>query len=199
MNQQFRDRVVLPFAIPVGALAFIGVLTFGMSRVLLNVSPLIATAVALMTAFNIVVAAFIIAARAKVDLAQLAAMTAVALLPLAIGGAVAAGVVKVTVSEEHKDAAPQAKVVAISAKDLKFDTSTLAIPSAVKFSLKFTNGDEDPHNVEILRAKGGEKLFSEKFFAGPKTVEWGVAPIEAGEYYFQCQVHPSMNGKVTAN
>lgn len=197
MNQQTRDRVVLPFAIPVGALVFIGLLTFGMSRVLLNVAPMIATAVAFMTALNILIACFVIASRTKVDLTQLTMMIGVAFLPLIIGGAVAVGVVKVR-SEEHKGGAKESQVVAISAKGLKFDTSTLNIPADAEFRLAFTNDDADLHNVEILKGKGGEKLFSEKFFSGPKTVTWVVPSIEAGQYFFQCQVHPFMNGKVTA-
>ncbi len=31
---------------------------------------------------------------------------------------------------------------------------------------------------------------------GPATAEYAVPPLPAGEYYFQCDVHPTMNGTV---
>ena len=42
-----------------------------------------------------------------------------------------------------------------------------------------------------------EVLFRGDLVTGPAKVDYDVPALPAGTYYFQCDVHPSMNGTVT--
>lgn len=197
MNTQARERFWLPITIPVGALLLIGLLTFAMSRILLNVPSDVATAVALMTAVNVLAACALIALRPSLRGPQLGLMAAVALVPLVLGGLIAADVV--AVEEEEKHEGPSGPVVAISAQNIAFNVKELKVPAAKPFTLSFNNQEAAPHNVTILAEQGAaEAVFRKPAFPGPKKVEWEVEPIEPGTYYFQCDVHPNMNGSVLA-
>lgn len=199
MNDQTRERFWLPIAIPVGALAFIGLVAFGMSRILLNVPSEIATAVALMAAFNVLVVCSLIALRKNLRASEMGVAGIIALVPLMIGGAVAAGVVEVKGGEEH-EAVEHGPTVQVAADALKFDKAQLEVPADEAFELAFNNKDAGvPHNVAILQAQGsGEALVRTPLITGPKTSTTEVKPIPGGTYYFQCDVHPNMSGQVTA-
>ncbi|MGI8425619.1 MAG: cupredoxin domain-containing protein [Actinomycetota bacterium] len=195
--QGTRERFWLPLAIPVGALAFIALIAFSMSRILLNVPPKIATAVALMAAFNILMVCTLAALRSDFRKTQFAFMGAVALVPVVFGGLVAQGVVAVTGEPEGHES--ESEVVAVAASNIAFDKTELHIPAGKPFDLKFNNQEPVPHNVAILEAQGSaEALFRKPSFSGPKAIDWKVPAIPAGEYYFQCDVHPNMSGKVTS-
>lgn len=45
---------------------------------------------------------------------------------------------------------------------------------------------------------GGSSPFKGEIFDGVKTVTYDVRGLPAGDHYFQCDVHPTMNGKVRA-
>lgn len=198
MNPALRDRFLLPVAIPVGVVIVIGALALLMSWVLLNVPREVAVAVAMMTAFNILAGASFLALRDKVTAVHAVPMVAVALLPLIVGGAIAAGVVPLKGTEGTEGAeAPAVALVEIAADNLLFDKTQLDVPADKQFKLRFDNKEDQFHNVEILKEKAGDAIFSQPFFKGPRKVTWDVAPILAGTYYFQCQVHPTtMFGKV---
>ncbi|MGH2725424.1 MAG: cupredoxin domain-containing protein, partial [Actinomycetota bacterium] len=62
------------------------------------------------------------------------------------------------------------------------------------------NRDTQLHNVAIYRAKDGDNLFTFTPFPGSakRSFESGEKGIPEGVWYFQCDVHPPMNGLVTA-
>jgi plastocyanin len=87
----------------------------------------------------------------------------------------------------------------ITANNLKFDTTTLDVPSGVAFSLVFHNQESQPHNVAIYSdAAYGTKLFPADIFTGPGTKIYAVPALAAGTYSFRCDVHPDMKGTVVA-
>ena len=198
MNEQMRDRMILPVAIPVGAVAFIFVVAFGMSRILLNVPKEIATAVALMTAFNLMAVFTFVATRtSKLSAAVLAPLLAVAFIPVLIGGAVATGAV--TLKDDNEKKAVSVPTVEISAKDLAFSTDELSVPAGKPFRISFNNQDSAPHNVAIYMSEtDSTAVFVRPFFTGPKKMTWDVPPISEGSYIFKCQVHPNMKGTLQA-
>ena len=88
----------------------------------------------------------------------------------------------------------------ISAKDLKFSTSTLSAPADEPFQIAFDNQEGAPHNVAIYRdSSAAELLFGEDPFSGPAVVVYEVPALAPGTYFFRCDVHPEMSGELTAS
>jgi plastocyanin len=86
----------------------------------------------------------------------------------------------------------------ISAKDLKFSTSTLDAPADKPFSIVFDNQEAAPHNVAIYKDQGAsQKVLVEDPFGGPKVVTYHVGALAAGSYFFRCDVHTDMKGTLT--
>ena len=89
--------------------------------------------------------------------------------------------------------------VRISANSLQFSTATLTAPAAKPFQIAFENKESAAHNVAIYSDSGyGTALFRQDPVTGPKTVVYEVPALAAGTYYFRCDVHPAMNGTLTA-
>jgi plastocyanin len=87
--------------------------------------------------------------------------------------------------------------ISISAANVQFDTDTLELPAGEETTITFTNEDTAEHNVAIYEDSSAESdLFKGQIISGGDSTDYQVGPIEAGTYYFQCDVHPSMNGDV---
>lgn len=194
MNQEVRDRALLPLAIPVGILLFIGLGAFGLSRVLLKVPALVATAVALMVALNLLIGSAMIALGKKVKGFGALLMAGVVLVPVAVGIAVAGGFVEVE-GEEGKEVISS---VSLSANNIAFEKTEIEIPAGQEASLEFDNLEGQPHNVAIYLGSDatGTNLFRGEIVTGPKKITYHLPAFEAGSYYFRCDVHPTMNGTV---
>lgn len=91
----------------------------------------------------------------------------------------------------------QTTTIDISADDMAFDTSTITVPAGAEVTVVFDNQDDGiPHNVAFYTdSSATEEIFVGDTVAGPGTVTYiFTAPEEPGTYYFQCDVHPDMNG-----
>lgn len=196
-EDNMRDRLILPVLIPVGALAFVLFLALLMSQILLNVHPFVATAVAIMLAINLLISFSVMAAKPDGGRPLMVVLGAITALPLLFGVAAAAGLAPAP--EEEHGGGGESSAVELSASGLAFDKTELTIPADTEFVLAFNNEESQPHNVAILEAQGSPTaLFRGAIVTGPKLAEETVDPIPAGEYYFQCDVHPTMSGTVTA-
>jgi Cupredoxin-like domain len=85
-------------------------------------------------------------------------------------------------------------ILEIAAQGATFDKNCLVAPAAEPFTITLDNQDPAPvtHNVAILpEPESTEPIFAEEPFAGPETVEYDVPALDAGEYPFLCQVHPT--------
>jgi plastocyanin len=121
---------------------------------------------------------------------------AIAVVPLLLGAAATAVNFP---GEEEEEAAAGGGEVTLAAQNLAFDSQELQIPADTAFTLVFNNQEAQPHNVSILESQGsGTALFRGEVVTGPKETEYKVDAIPAGEYYFQCDVHPNMSGTVAA-
>jgi plastocyanin len=90
--------------------------------------------------------------------------------------------------------------VQISANNLAFDKKDLTVKADQPFKLTFDNKEAQPHNVAILKSPGSTEVFlREPPAPGPKKTTYDVKALPPGKYYFQCDVHPNMNGTVTAS
>ncbi|HEY7024617.1 MAG TPA: cupredoxin domain-containing protein [Candidatus Limnocylindrales bacterium] len=88
----------------------------------------------------------------------------------------------------------------ISAKGVQFDTKTLVVPAGRPFQLMFNNNDAGvPHNVQIDDSSAKTTvLFDGNVITGVSSAIYSVPALPPGTYYFECKVHPNMNGTVTA-
>jgi len=92
----------------------------------------------------------------------------------------------------------QAQTVVVVAQGTAFNTKEIDLRANSPVSLTLDNRDAGtPHNLEILTSAGGSTI--EKGvdpFAGVAKQTWTFTAPAPGTYYFQCIVHPFMNGKV---
>ena len=92
-------------------------------------------------------------------------------------------------------------VVAIAAQNLQFDKQELDFQADTPSTLEFDNADAGiPHNVAIYEDDTlAENLFTFDPFPGPAQQSFEVPGLSQGEYYFHCDVHPTMNGTVVVS
>lgn len=94
--------------------------------------------------------------------------------------------------------APAGVDASIDAKDTKFSTPELVLPAGEPAQLFFRNLDGLPHNVAIYR----DSSFGDKVFVGETitnaAITYDVPALDAGAYFFRCDVHPDMKGALTA-
>ena len=88
--------------------------------------------------------------------------------------------------------------VTVTAQNIAFDTDTIDLPADTASTITFDNQDPGvPHNIAIYTDDTlSETLFQGDQITGPDTIDYPIDPLEAGEYYFHCDVHPDMNGTV---
>ena len=81
--------------------------------------------------------------------------------------------------------------VNVTAQGVKFLEATLTAP-ATGFTFHFDNKDVGtPHDVDILD-QGGTRVYDMKDFPGSKVVDAPVPPLPAGNYKFECSIHPTL-------
>ncbi len=92
--------------------------------------------------------------------------------------------------------APSGTTVQITAKNLVFDKKCVAAPANQAFTIEFSNQDAGvPHNVSVFRDRsGGEPLVEGEIVTGVTETTYDGPALEAGDYFFVCEVHPPMNG-----
>ena len=91
---------------------------------------------------------------------------------------------------------PSGTTVQITAQNLQFDKDCVAAPANQEFTIQFSNQDSGvPHNVSVFRDRsGGEPLVEGEIVTGPTETTYDGPALEAGDYFFVCEVHPEMNG-----
>ena len=87
-------------------------------------------------------------------------------------------------------------VVEITADDLAFNATTIVAPAGEAFTIRLVNNDSAPHNISVYVEEGGDPVVQGDTINGGETVEVEVPALEAGEYFFVCDLHPNMNGTV---
>jgi plastocyanin len=92
--------------------------------------------------------------------------------------------------------------VTVTASGIAFDTSTIDLPANQPSTIHFVNEDNaTQHNIAIYSSADdlANPLFRGELLTGPGEIDYAVDPLEAGKYYFHCDVHPTMNGTVNVS
>jgi plastocyanin len=90
--------------------------------------------------------------------------------------------------------------ITVVAKNLAFDTDELSSPAG-ELTIVLDNRDGGtPHNIHFFLGANarGESMGETALTNGPseETLEMDLA---VGDYFFQCDVHPNMNGTLTVS
>jgi plastocyanin len=105
-----------------------------------------------------------------------------------------------TASPSGPAASVDPDALTISANNLEFSTDRLEAPAGEPFQIVFENQEGAPHNVAIYTDESAsQSIFVEDPVSGPTTVTYDVPAVDAGEYFFRCDVHPDMNGTLVAS
>ncbi|HEX6845058.1 MAG TPA: cupredoxin domain-containing protein [Actinomycetota bacterium] len=89
----------------------------------------------------------------------------------------------------------------IVALNVAFDLNCLVAPAGEPFEINFDNQDAGiPHNVAIYTdSSAATSLFVGETFNGVDQRAYAVDPLDAGTYFFRCDVHPTtMTGTLAA-
>ena len=88
---------------------------------------------------------------------------------------------------------PKGTALKLVAHNMLFDTACLAAPAGKPFTIAFDNQDPAiPHNVSIYTDDSATTaLFNGDVVTGPKKVTYDVPALDAGTYFFRCDVHPT--------
>jgi plastocyanin len=87
--------------------------------------------------------------------------------------------------------------VEITADDLAFDANVIQATAGEAFTITLVNNDSMPHNISIYVEEGGDEIVIGDVINEGETIEVEVPALDAGEYFFVCDVHPQeMTGSV---
>ena len=206
---EVRFRVPLPIVIPVVALAVIGTFVIGFAWVLLSIPTEAATVIAIAMSANVLGVCAFLALRPRVSGSTIFELLAILIYPILIGIVIAnTGIGEEEHAAAGEGAAPAAPAgggTVVVAENTAFDVSELEIKAEAQNAITLDNRDSGvDHNISIYPdADAGiafeDAIFEGDIITGPTTIDYDFEGPEKGEYYFQCDVHPNMNGTVTAN
>jgi plastocyanin len=194
-----RVRVPLIIAVPLGALVVIGGAAFGFSRILLALEPEAATAVALTMALNVLIACAIVAYKPRLDTVTLAELFVVVTYPIVIGIVLAQIGFGGTEARAEGDTTAAAQVTGLSltASGVAFDKDTLELKAGEETTLPFNNDDTVEHNLAIYEDDTATKdLFKGEITPAGSSTDYEIPALDKGDYFFRCDIHPSMSGSV---
>ena len=197
-----RQSLVLPIVLPIAILLIIGLVLFGFSRVLLSVSARAATLVALIVAASIMAVATFVASRSRLSNASLFSMVGVI-----AGIAMLAGGVAIVAIGTGEATGPEPLHVSLAAPEgaaaSGYAQTTLQVETDRPTALDFDNQDPGvPHNVVVFGEDPAANpqatsLFTGAIITGPLRTTYEMPPLQAGKYFFHCEVHPTtMTGTI---
>ncbi len=195
-----RESLLWPIAIPVTVLAVIGATLWLFSRVLLQLTHTAAWITALLVAAGILLVSTLVVSRKQVTGAAMFSLFGGVLgVTMFVGGAA----LMVGQEGEEEPGGEGPVVLAIGAPEGAavdgYDTTTLTAPAGVPFTIAFDNQDPGVlHNVALATAEGETPFFEGELITGPAAADYAIEPLEPGEYFFFCTVHPTtMTGTLT--
>ena len=99
-----------------------------------------------------------------------------------------------TPGEAQSSADPADADVSVTAVDTAFEQTSLTAPAGEDFTLALVNEDTVPHNVAIYTdSSASEEIYIGEYVTDG-TIVYDIPALEAGEYFFRCDLHPEMTG-----
>ncbi len=97
-----------------------------------------------------------------------------------------------TVSTADCVRADASGVITISANAMRFSAPCMIAPADKAFAIHFINREGTPHDVAIYdgASKVNEEFRGDTITGPDATIDYSIAALPAGEYYFHCIVHP---------
>ena len=91
-------------------------------------------------------------------------------------------------------------LLTVRTRNVAFDTPSIAVPAGEPALIRVENEDAGIfHNIAVYRdPQASELVVRGKLFDGPRTRDYRFEGFAAGTYYFQCDLHPAMNGTLIA-
>ena len=98
-----------------------------------------------------------------------------------------------TVSMDDCVRADASGVITISANAMRFSAACMIAPADQPFVIHFINREGTPHEVAIYDdASRANERFRGDTISGPDaTIDYPIRAMPAGEYYFDCIIHPA--------
>ena len=193
-----RHISLAPLGIPVVSLFAIGSVMFFLSRILLAVTETTSWVLALAVAVVIMAVASVATLRPTISGRALTASLVLGSLVMIGGGVVAAAVGEREIEHHAEAHGGEAALVQIGAENLTFSRDTITLAANADVEIQFDNNDRNvQHNITILGQDPSRPVFRGELSTGVATVTYKFHSPAAGEYNFQCDVHPGqMKGKV---
>jgi len=86
---------------------------------------------------------------------------------------------------------PSGLTLKLTAKNIAFDTSCLAVAAGTSFNVDFSNEDAGVSHDFAILSSSGAPLFTGEIIKGVATTSYSVSALPPGTYRFQCDVHPT--------
>ena len=216
-DTEITERLALPLLVPLGALAFALLVIYGLSRIYLDVSSDVATALAAGISIGVLAIAWYLSSRPRITTLQVASI-GVAAAALLAGGTLltvidgdqgeATGGTPVTGASPTAAASPSAPgalTVEMGDNFFKFEGQeepTIPAKAGVETTMDLTNTGQAIHNVRVFGADN-ELNTPDDFVSEPNLIPAGTGGKitfkldQAGSYDFHCDFHPDlMKGKI---
>ena len=125
----------------------------------------------------------------------LSALVLVGLLAACSGGTPASSTASATCIEADAD-----NVVQLSADNLAFSATCIEVAAGEPITIEFTNLEAQSHNVAVYQdsSKATEVMRGDIVTGPDASITYEVPALEAGDHYFDCTVHPAMQGTLRA-
>jgi plastocyanin len=202
---EVRFRVPLPLIIPIGALVLIAALAIGFAKVLLSVPHEAATIIAIAMASNVLGVCAFMALRGRLGTATMMELGAILIYPVLIGIVLA----NINLEGGGEAAAEEGGGggggggLSVTADNISFDTDLITVTAGEEAAIDFENADSVEHNIAVYPDEESgvaksDATFTGDIIQGGQSITYDVPAVDAGEYYFQCDVHPNMNGAYVA-